>query len=54
MNAAVAVWALLALSGIALAIFAADPVSTALGILLGLVGVIGFLQALRRQDRSGS
>jgi hypothetical protein len=51
MKAAVAVWALLALSGIALAIFAADPVSNILGILLGLVGVIGFLQAMRRLDR---
>jgi hypothetical protein len=49
MNVAMAAWALLALAGIALAIFAADPVSNALGIVLGLVGVIGFLQAIRRR-----
>jgi hypothetical protein len=51
MKAAMAAWALLALAGIALAIFAADPVSSALGIALGLVGVIGFLQAIRRRDK---
>ena len=36
-------WGLLALCGIALAIFATNSVANVLGILLGLVGVIGFL-----------
>lgn len=36
-------WALLALGGIALAVFATDSVLNILGILLGLIGIIGFL-----------
>ncbi|MBT2548980.1 hypothetical protein [Arthrobacter sp. ISL-65] len=51
MKAGLILWALLAVLGIALAIFAADPVSSALGILLGLVGVVGFLLTMRRQDK---
>jgi drug/metabolite transporter (DMT)-like permease len=51
MKAAVVIWALLALCGVALAIFAADGVSKILGILLALVGVIGFIQARRRQNK---
>jgi hypothetical protein len=50
MKAAVIIWALMALCGVALAIFAADGVLKILGILLALVGVIGFLQARRRQN----
>jgi hypothetical protein len=42
-KASMIIWGLLALGGIALAIFATDSVANALGILLGLVGVIGFL-----------
>jgi len=49
MKAAVVIWALLALCGVALAIFTSDGVSKILGILLALVGVIGFIQASRRR-----
>jgi hypothetical protein len=51
MKAAVVIWGLLALCGVGLAIFAADGVSKILGILLALVGVIGFIQARRRQNK---
>lgn len=50
MKAAV-VMALMALCGVGLAIFSADGVSKILGILLALVGIVGFIQAKRRQTR---
>jgi hypothetical protein len=43
------VWALMALCGIALAIFAADGVGKILGALLALVGIIGFVRARKRR-----
>jgi hypothetical protein len=46
-KASMIIAAVIALCGIALAIFAMDCVSNVLGILLGLVGVIGFLRAIR-------
>jgi hypothetical protein len=51
MKAGLVMWAVLAALGVALAIFAADAVSSALGVLLGLGGVIGFLRTMPRQDK---
>jgi hypothetical protein len=43
------VWVLMALCGVALAIFAADGVGKILGGMLALVGVMGFVRARKRQ-----
>lgn len=51
MTTAVVLWALAALCGVALAIFAADAVVHVLGILLGLAGVMGSIRAASRPDR---
>lgn len=48
MTTPVVLWALVALCGVALAIFATDTVVHVLGILLGLVGVMGSLRAAAR------
>lgn len=48
MKAAVVVWALLALCGVAFAIFAADGIAKIIGVLLAIVGALGVAQARRR------
>jgi hypothetical protein len=51
MKAGLTMWAVLGALGTALAIFAADAVASALGIVLGLVSVIGFLQTMRHREK---
>lgn len=50
MKAEEIVWVLMALCGVALAIFAADGVGKFLGGMLALVGVIGLVRARKRHS----
>ncbi|MEZ2390163.1 hypothetical protein AB6813_11555 [bacterium RCC_150] len=50
MKAATVLWALMALCGVASAIFAADGIAKLLGVLPAIVGIIGFVQERRRES----
>lgn len=50
MKAALFIWVLIVICGVALAIFAADGVAKVIGILLAVVGLFGVVRAGRRQN----
>jgi hypothetical protein len=51
MKAAVVLWALVALCGVVLAIFATNAVLHVVGIVIGLVGVIASILSAARRRR---